>query len=106
LRCDMQYIKNCFALPVSMPVSTSVNQPVDEYSYNSKSKSADKANLFTYGIVGYALGLVMAFGVGYISQHAQPALIYLVPGVLAPVAFRAWQTNRLLEIWNGPISHQ
>ena len=58
--------------------------------------------LFFCAVAGYAVGLVAAFAVGFAFKAAQPALIYLVPGVLLPVAARAWWTGRLLEVWNGP----
>lgn len=63
----------------------------------------ESPNLFEYGLVGYVVGLLMAFYIGSISGHAQPALIYLVPGVLIPVAIRAWQKKILLDVWNGPM---
>ena len=70
------------------------------------SRSKKRLDLFNFAMCGYFLGLITAFTVGYVFQHAQPALIYLVPGVLLPVAGRAWQTDRLLEIWNGPFKRE
>ena len=72
-------------------------------SETNKSVSArDSPNLFLFSIIGYVIGLLMAFYIGSISGHAQPALIYLVPGVLIPITVRAWHKNILLDVWNGP----
>ena len=87
LRCDMYYNLH---LPGPI-VSHRVSKIAKLYS-----------RLFEYGILGYVLGLVTAFYIGSISGHAQPALIYLVPGVLIPISLRAWWMNIFLEVWNGP----
>lgn len=50
---------------------------------------------------GYAVGLVSAMVGGMISGAAQPALMYLVPAVLATVLFTAWQKRELPEVWGG-----
>jgi hypothetical protein len=96
-------------LPVSAPASWSIYTgglltPSNKHPQtDSKNTRPGRPDLFTFAMGGYVGGLVAAFTVGYVFQHAQPALIYLVPGVLLPVAARAWQTNRLLEVWNGPV---
>lgn len=40
---------------------------------------------FTASIIGYVLGLLCTLSVLHIFHHAQPALLYLVPGVLGAV---------------------
>ena len=40
---------------------------------------------FNAGLVGYILGLLATLGVMMVWNHAQPALLYLVPGVLGSV---------------------
>ena len=107
LRCDI-YHANKILLPqydtqnnlnsnLSLDYRTKVlTTNTDTNTYKTSS------NLFMYGLIGYVLGLILAFYIGSISGHAQPALIYLVPGVMIPIAFRAWQTSTFLEVWNGP----
>ena len=113
LRCDVNHGMSSLStvplLPVSAATATwsiytgGVHTPSNKQSESGKSPNrAGRPDLFTFAMGGYVLGLVAAFTIGYVFKHAQPALIYLVPGVLLPVAARAWQTNRLLEVWNGP----
>jgi signal peptide peptidase-like protein 3 len=65
------------------------------------STSVKSANLFAFALSGYFIGLFAAFSFSMYMNHAQPALIYLVPGVLVPVVLRAWQKGRLQELWVG-----
>eukprot|EP01041_Mallomonas_annulata_P009953 gene9953-20691_t len=53
-------------------------------------------------LIGYMIGLMLAFTISIVFQHAQPALIYLVPGVILPVITLAWCRGELLELWVGP----
>jgi hypothetical protein len=59
--------------------------------------------LFNYTLGGYFFGLVAAFVGNSLSGHPQPALIYLVPGVIGTFAYKAWQMGKLKEVWQGPI---
>ena len=119
LRCDMNQSLDTVHDQPLLPISTTATATWSIYTggffTNTSSKlpcsdvalrSKKRLDLFHFAMCGYFLGLITAFSVGYIFQHAQPALIYLVPGVLLPVAGRAWQTDRLLEIWNGPFKRE
>lgn len=98
LRCDIYHSNKESFLPNNLPESQLLSDDKSRKSYmNQKS-----ANLFEFAIMGYIFGLLLAFYIGSITGYAQPALIYLVPGVLIPIAVRAWHTSRLLEVWNGP----
>ncbi|CAM6116507.1 unnamed protein product [Calypogeia fissa] len=55
-----------------------------------------------YAAVGYGVGLVAALAAGVLTRAPQPALLYLVPSTLGPVAFAAWTRSELTELWNGP----
>ena len=97
LRCDIHYLHK-LGLP-SYDQDTFMQQ--DERS-KTRFIGRPPSRLFEYSIFGYVVGLVTAFYIGSISGHAQPALIYLVPGVLIPISIRAWQMSIFLEVWNGP----
>ena len=97
LRCDIHYLHK-LGLPLH-DQDTFMQQ--DERS-KTKLIRRPPSRLFEYSILGYVVGLVTAFYIGSISGHAQPALIYLVPGVLIPISIRAWQMGIFLEVWNGP----
>ena len=97
LRCDIHYLHK-LGLPL-YDQDTFMQQ--DERS-KTKLMRRPPSRLFEYSILGYVVGLVTAFYIGSISGHAQPALIYLVPGVLIPISIRAWQMGIFLEVWNGP----
>lgn len=55
---------------------------------------------FKASLVGYVLGLLATLGVMMIWNHAQPALLYLVPGVLGSVWLTAATRGELSLIWN------
>ena len=94
LRCDI-YHTHKQILPQYTPESLLLQETRAKVAKTSP-------NLFEYGLGGYVFGLILAFYIGSISGHAQPALIYLVPGVIIPIALRAWQRGMFLEVWNGP----
>lgn len=52
---------------------------------------------FYASIYGYVAGMLVTLGVMQVAQHAQPALLYLVPGVLLPL----WGT----AAWRGELNH-
>ena len=54
---------------------------------------------FRASVVGYIGGMIVTFGVLAFSGHAQPALLYLVPGVLVPVWGLAVVRDELREMW-------
>jgi len=60
------------------------------------------SRLFDCALMGYTSGLFVAFTASIMSGHGQPALIYLVPGVLLPIVGRAWFIGKLRHVWHGP----
>ena len=57
--------------------------------------------LFQHAWVGYSVGLACAFLCSLVFKAAQPALIYLVPGILLPLLCRAHFCGVLGELWHG-----
>lgn len=55
---------------------------------------------FTASLVGYILGLLATLGVMMVWNHAQPALLYLVPGVLSSLWLTALIRGELHLMWN------
>jgi minor histocompatibility antigen H13 len=55
---------------------------------------------FTAGLVGYILGLLATLGVMMVWNHAQPALLYLVPGVLGSIWLTALVRGELSLMWS------
>lgn len=55
---------------------------------------------FKASLVGYVLGLLVTLGVMMIWNHAQPALLYLVPGVLGSLWLTALARGELNLMWN------
>jgi minor histocompatibility antigen H13 len=55
---------------------------------------------FNAGLVGYVMGLFATLGVMMVWNHAQPALLYLVPGVLGSVWLTALARGELNLMWN------
>ena len=55
---------------------------------------------FKASLIGYVLGLLATLGVMMVWDHAQPTLLYLVPGVLGSVWLTAAVRGELSLIWN------
>jgi len=55
---------------------------------------------FNAGLLGYVVGMVATLGAMQISDHPQPALLYLVPCVLASLWGTAWARGEIREMWN------
>lgn len=55
---------------------------------------------FKASLVGYVLGLLATLGVMMVWNHAQPALLYLVPGVLGSIWLTAIVRGELSLVWN------
>jgi len=54
---------------------------------------------FQGAIVGYLIAIVTTVVVMFIFDHGQPALLYLVPGVLFSVLINAWRFGELTKIF-------
>ncbi|KAK1913331.1 hypothetical protein P3342_005267 [Pyrenophora teres f. teres] len=55
---------------------------------------------FKAALVGYVLGLLATLGVMMVWNHAQPALLYLVPGVLGSLWLTALVRGEISLMWN------
>jgi len=55
---------------------------------------------FKAGLVGYILGLLATLGVMMVWNHAQPALLYLVPGVLGSLWLTALARGEISLMWD------
>ena len=55
---------------------------------------------FYASIVGCILGMCVTLGIMHVYQHAQPALLYLVPGVLGSLWSTALVRGELKQMWN------
>jgi hypothetical protein len=56
---------------------------------------------FMVAMIGYALGLICTYVALAVMQSGQPALLYLVPCVLGPVAALACCRGDLGAMWRG-----
>jgi len=54
---------------------------------------------FTAGMIGYIVGMLSTLTAMQISSHPQPALIYLVPGVLGALWGTALVRGEVKEMW-------
>ncbi len=54
---------------------------------------------FYASIVGYAAGMLATLAVLLVSNHGQPALLYLVPGVVGALWATGWWRGEVGEMW-------
>ncbi|KAF1962748.1 hypothetical protein CC80DRAFT_461060 [Byssothecium circinans] len=81
--------------------------PRFKISQDINSKETEKAEApftfpktyFTASLVGYIAGMLCTLGVMHIWGHAQPALLYLVPGVLGSLWLTALARGELSLMW-------
>jgi minor histocompatibility antigen H13 len=59
-----------------------------------------KKTYFTASLTGYIIGMITTLGAMQISAHPQPALLYLVPGVLISLVLTAWVRGEVRQMWN------
>jgi minor histocompatibility antigen H13 len=59
-----------------------------------------KKTYFKATVTGYILGMIVTVGVMQVAQHAQPALLYLVPGVLGGLWLTALFRGEVRLLWN------
>jgi minor histocompatibility antigen H13 len=55
---------------------------------------------FYSAMVGYTLGLGVTLVVMYAFKAAQPALLYIVPGIAGAVFLQAWRAGEVSKLWN------
>lgn len=58
-----------------------------------------KNTFFAAGMVGYSLGLLLTFSANILMHRGQPALIYIVPSLIAATLGTAAVTGRWEEVW-------
>jgi presenilin-like A22 family membrane protease len=56
-------------------------------------RQAGTAWLYRAGVIGYAIGLAATRVTGDVTRSPQPALCFLIPGVIIAVAVAAWRTG-------------
>lgn len=71
------------------------NQSEEVVKLLSKQASLAPRPYFTGAIIGYLVAIVTTVVVMLIFDHGQPALLYLVPGVLSSVVINAWRFDEV-----------
>jgi len=56
---------------------------------------------FAAGVTGYALGLIATFVSLFLMKHGQPALLFLVPGILIPTFLIARCKGEFMTFWTA-----
>lgn len=55
---------------------------------------------FYASVVGYVIGMCVTLGIMQVFQHAQPALLYLVPGVLISLWLTGYVRGEIRQMWD------
>jgi hypothetical protein len=74
---------------------------LNETQISSSSTVTPSYHLFSTAIGGYAVGLTAAYLGNYLSGHAQPALIYLVPAICLPLLLQSYRIGKFTILWEG-----
>lgn len=59
----------------------------------------EKNTFFAAGMTGYGVGLLLTFLANILMHRGQPALLYIVPSLIAAALGTAAVTGRWEEVW-------
>lgn len=104
LRCDHEFVKDKVREEIAPDEEAALLSKTGSSPGGSAVKTAAviPTPLFNTTMAGYFVGLIAAFVGNTLSGLPQPALIYLVPGVLLPLIGKAWAIGKLNYVWVGP----
>lgn len=68
-------------------------------SLRSLNESAFAKTYFHATVFGYLLGMLATLAVLIVTKHGQPALLYLVPGVVGTAYLTGWWRGELEDMW-------
>ena len=80
-------------------VALCLKYDIDRNMKDLKSVHSLKTPLFNWCFVGYVLGILVTYFVMVVFQHAQPALLFLVPSCTFAVLLKGIFSKELNEIW-------
>jgi hypothetical protein len=103
LRCDMDFVRERTGADGTEKEDVEVGKrATGRVEVGTAAAAPPVTVLFNFALAGYFFGLIAAFVGNTWSGLPQPALIYLVPGVLLTVIGKAWQMGQLKNVWLGP----
>lgn len=103
LRCDYEFVKDKEREEVAPDEEVGLLKTGNPSSIHHSARHAEAPTaLFNATMLGYLFGLLAAFVGNTLSGLPQPALIYLVPGVLLSLVSQAWNLGKLNYVWVGP----
>lgn len=70
-----------------------------EPSLSSLKEASFSKTYFRATIFGYLLGMLATIAVLLVTKHGQPALLYLVPGVVGTAYLTGWLRGELGDMW-------
>lgn len=98
----LQFDREHSAANLSPPGPSASSMELGEEDRPSKqSAPSPPLLLFQHAWAGYSGGLACAFLCSLVFEAAQPALIYIIPGILVPLVWRAHSMGVLGELWLG-----
>ena len=72
---------------------------LDPYMHSEFEGGAFPKIYFYASVIGYIIGILCTLGVMHVYKHGQPALLYLVPGVLVSLWGTALTRGELKNMW-------
>ena len=89
------FIALCLKYDVDRAILAYRKQNVKDFSLDKIPKP-----YFWTCVVGYAIGIIMTFNAMIIFNHAQPALLFLVPCCCLSILFRALKDGQVKDLFN------
>jgi len=62
-----------------------------------------KVSYFTISLIGYTVGFAMTMVSAFVMNKGQPALLFLVPCILAPTCIASYFQGHFMQMWRGGL---
>lgn len=89
------FIALCLKFDVDRVILNNIKHGIKEFNLDAIPKT-----YFWSCVIGYAVGIIMTFNAMIIFNHAQPALLFLVPCCCISILIPAWKNGALKELFS------
>lgn len=87
-----------------MPIKPTKPMPLPPSPITIAVEKPEGSSYLNASLGGYSFGLLLAFTANEVTKAGQPALLYLVPSMIASMLIAASKNNALTELWGQGLS--